>query len=146
MADEDDTAQPTASAEELAGMQRMVKEMATQFLAAALTRCLQAIERRFEVQDFVDDNSSAFVDFRVGSEHLLEWTTIHTAYCELVEGVIHSTLVELNCDVQQIFEYVTATGADSRASPLLHRLMAISDYNEFCVMMHQASRQGPCAA
>ena len=144
--DEDGATQSTASAEELAGMQKMVKEMATQFLAAALTRCLQAIERAFELQEFVDDNCSAFVDFRIGGEHLLEWTTIHSEYCKLAEGVISSTLVELSVDAQQIFEYAAATGGDPRADKLLSRLLALSDYDLFCLMMHQASQQGPCAA
>ena len=146
IADPDGAPEPPSSsepsAEELAGMQKMVKEMATQFLAAALTRILATIDNTAEIQIFVDDNSAAFVDYRPGGEHLLEWTTIHEEYCTLVEGSISATLAELSCDAQQVTEYAAAVGGDPRADKLLSRLLALSDYEHFCGMMRYASEVG----
>lgn len=123
-------------------MQRMVTEMATQFLAAALAAMLSAIDKRREIQIFVDDNSAAFVDYRPGGEHLLEWTDIHREYSALVEDTISSTLSELSCDAQQVFEYAARVGGDPRADKLLSRLLALSDYSTFCQMMRIASEVG----
>ena len=133
------------SGEQIEGMQKMVHEMAAQFLAAALKQILQAISRAFHVQQFVDDNSAAFVDFRPGGEHLLEWTSIHQEYCDLIDGVITTTLAQLDCTSEQIFEYARAMGGDPRADKHLSRLLAMSDYNHFCDMMRHASEEGPCS-
>ena len=131
---------------QLAGMQAMVRSMATGFLQAALHQILQAIDRAWVIQEYVDANANAFVDYRPGSgEHLLEWTSIHHDYCALVEQAIQSALTELSCDASTVLEYAQTYGGDPRADKLLSRLLAFSDYGHFCAMMRSASEQGPIA-
>ena len=138
-------ATPDATPAQIAGMQKLVADMATTFLATVLARLLSDIERASEVQVFIDDNSSAFVDYRQGGEHLLEWTTLHDDYCRMVEHVIESSLRELSTDAQTIYEYAAAHGGDPRADKLLARLRAAATYDDFCALMQRACEDGPCA-
>jgi len=135
----------TVTPSQLAGMQHMVRQMATGFLQAALQRVLQAIDRDSAIQEYIDANASAFVDYRRGGEHLLEWTAIHDDYCALVEAAIRIALDELNCNAATVLEYAQTFGNDPKVDGLLSRLLALSDYHRFCAMMRAASEQDPSA-
>ena len=135
----------TATPAQLAGMQHMVREMATGFLAGALSRLLQAMEHIYELQEWVDANSAAFADYHRGCEHSLRWTELHTEYVRRVDAGVAAELGQLQCTPELVFDYAKAYGGDPRTDKLLAKLLAMSDYEDFCAMMHGAYELGPSA-
>ena len=135
----------SATPAQLAGMQKMVRDMATGFLQVALQGILQEIDRAWQIQRFVDDKAAAFADYSPSGEQLLEWTAVHEEYCALVEQHIGAALTELSCDAATVFEYAADYGGDPRADKLLSRLLAMSDYAHFAVMMRESAEAGPSA-
>jgi len=106
--------------------------------ARLLTDALSSVLKRLaDVQDFIDDNSAWFASFSADGEHLLEWTSIHSEYCEIVERLLQVELQVLGCSEDALIEHAMRAVEDPVADELLTRLVAKTDYMRFVEMMHE---------
>lgn len=112
-------------------------------LAQALRSILQTIEYTRALDELIEGGCACFADYAgAGSEQRLEWGELHTRYVEVVEAAISEELDSLECSAEELFDYARSVGADAKSDRLLSKLLAMSDYEAFCGVMHAAHCQG----
>lgn len=107
-------------------------------LEAALKAVIDAIEDHDDpdLDDLVDGNCAAFAGYDGEAE--LDWTPMHERYVELLEELVTSTLVALDCSPEDVFAYAQAySPSDERSQKLVQKLLAMADFDGFCVMMRE---------
>ena len=108
-------------------------------LAAALRALHLTVKNDCDaIEDFVDEHCESFADWTCDGEQRLEWTALHQQYVVMVEAGIEETLAELSCRSEDVFAYAQQHGGDPNADKVLSRLLALSEYNQFCGMMQRA--------
>lgn len=115
-----------------------LQEASARLLSAAMDKLLEHLQEADEVNDFVRERSIRFAQYCPGGEHELEWTEAHMDYCELVERAIHAELAVLGCTEDALLGHALHgySSDDPLADSWLHRLLARTDYEKFCAMMH----------
>ena len=74
-------------------------------------------------------------------EQRLEWSTLHAEYCRLVEGKVEMRLKLIGATGDDLYRLLAdVQGNDKRADSFLKKLLAMSDYLDFCEMMRWLGR------
>ena len=115
-------------------------DLPDRLLADALARVLESLREATYVREFTDLHCGAFFHYLPDGEHTLEWTDMHADYSTLVERAISTELQVLGCSEEALLE-TAASKHYSLADKLLTQLLAMTDYEQFCAMMHEHSRR-----
>ena len=69
------------------------------------------------------------------------WSTLHAEYCRLVEGKVEMRLKLIGATGDDLYRLLAdVQGNDKRADSFLKKLLAMSDYLDFCEMMRWLGR------
>ena len=113
-----------------------LQDSSARLLAEALDRVLERLGGASDVRKFVEAHRGWFETFEPGGEHLLEWTEIHRDYCEIAERAIADELAVSGCSEDALLDHAFEHGFDVAGDDLLAKLVARTDYEQFCAMMH----------
>ena len=106
---------------------------------------LHALENSADIDGFVRQNAGAFVGWTSSIEQRLEWTAMHGQYVALIEERIAETLVQQGASIEQLYGLLSQylpSPTGSGGGVLLHKLMTMGDYQDFCGMMSLAAVHG----
>eukprot|EP00325_Prymnesiales_sp_UTEX-LB-985_P029234 CAMPEP_0174736482 /NCGR_PEP_ID=MMETSP1094-20130205/66740_1 /TAXON_ID=156173 /ORGANISM="Chrysochromulina brevifilum, Strain UTEX LB 985" /LENGTH=189 /DNA_ID=CAMNT_0015939585 /DNA_START=43 /DNA_END=612 /DNA_ORIENTATION=+ len=115
-----------------------LQEVSSRLLTDALTCILKRIHESDDVREFLDACSESFADFSAAGEQRLEWTEMHNEYIAIVEDILTSELQVLGCPEATLIDHVMHSD-DPLTKTLLARLLAKTDYEQFCAMMQAES-------
>ena len=104
--------------------------------AAALRDIDEALREFSQLGVFIETHSREFREWRKDGEQRLEWSTLHAEYCRLVEGKVEMRLKLIGATGDDLYRLLAdVQGNDKRADSFLKKLLAMSDYLDFCEMM-----------
>lgn len=127
---------PTSSMTRLtAEHESALYDTSTCLLNDALSRVLERISDADEIRAFIESRAEYFQSYSPDCEHMLEWTEIHNDYCQLVEETVQLELSVLGCTEALLLEHIMVSN-DVVADRRIARLLAKTDYEHFCAMMH----------
>jgi hypothetical protein len=108
----------------------------SRLLSGALERVLQRLDDAEDVRAFIDAHSFSFANYAgPDGEHMLEWMQLYHEYCEIVENAIQSELQVLGCSEEALLEHAVHS-EDELGNELISRLLAKTEYLQFCAMLH----------
>ena len=109
--------------------------------AAALRDIDEALREFSQLGVFIETHSREFREWGKDGEQRLEWSTLHAEYCRLVEGKVEMRLKLIGATGDDLYRLLAdVQGNDKRADSFLKKLLAMSDYLDFCEMMRWLGR------
>ena len=126
-----------AAAHHVNGAEESLHEASSRLLENALTQILGRLQDDREVNAFVDAHSFSFANYRRDGEHMLEWTHIHSIFCQLVEKAMAAELQVLGCSEDAMLDHAMRSEEGEQGDLLLRRLLSKTSYEYFCDMMHE---------
>eukprot|EP00966_Prymnesium_polylepis_P063025 1462764-Prymnesium_polylepis.2 len=102
---------------------------------------LHALDNYAALEGFIQQNAAAFEGWTGSIEQRLEWTAMHGQYVALIEERIAETLAQQGARVEQLYGLLSQylpSPTGSGGGVLLHKLMTMGDYQDFCGMMAAA--------
>jgi len=108
------------------------------FISGCIVSILKAPTWVAPISNFIDEHCGIFDD---QEENKLEYTSVHNAFCKLVDGLLTAHIAELSITVEQFTEFCRRglTGENEVQRSLIEQLISVDDFLVFKAMMVKRS-------